>query len=233
MNNSFNYYEILGVNKTASKEEIKKAYKDQMKKWHPDINKNKNASAMSKKIIEAKEVLLDDEKRKEYDESLNRKINDEYNKYTNKNYEQKEEVNEEKVTKWTVLSDYLNNSKDSFLRKIIAIIGVLVESLLCFIIKYLIIIISFICFILSDLIIEFFNYLLIPIILIFLLSIFKYLKDVNIEDLKISIIIISLFISAYLLPLIGNILLSKKVFYFLYNDIDINLFKICIGYNKK
>ncbi len=61
------YYEILGVSKDASKEEIKKAYKKLAKKYHPDINKSKDAEEKFKKINEAASVLLDDNKRKNYD----------------------------------------------------------------------------------------------------------------------------------------------------------------------
>jgi molecular chaperone DnaJ len=61
------YYEILGVSKDASKEEIKKAYKKLAKKYHPDISKEENAAEKFKEINEAAEVLLDDNKRKQYD----------------------------------------------------------------------------------------------------------------------------------------------------------------------
>ena len=84
MDSKMNYYELLGVCNTASKEEIQKAYKTQMKKWHPDINKSTEAPKMAVKLNEAKLILLDDEKRREYDISLEQDINESYNKYTGK-----------------------------------------------------------------------------------------------------------------------------------------------------
>src|SRR5437870_2064795 len=62
------YYEILGVKKTATEEEIKKAYRNLAKKHHPDKNKgNKEAENKFKEISEAYAVLSDKEKREQYD----------------------------------------------------------------------------------------------------------------------------------------------------------------------
>ncbi|MBW2991874.1 molecular chaperone DnaJ [Candidatus Woesearchaeota archaeon] len=61
------YYEILGVSKDATKEEIKKAYKRLAKQYHPDINKEEGAAEKFKEINEAVSVLADDEKRANYD----------------------------------------------------------------------------------------------------------------------------------------------------------------------
>ena len=62
------YYEVLGVSRNASAEEIKKAYRELSKKYHPDRNPdNKNAEERFKEIAEAHAVLNDSEKRKLYD----------------------------------------------------------------------------------------------------------------------------------------------------------------------
>ena len=62
------YYKTLGVSKTASPEDIKKAYRQLARKFHPDINKDAGAEAKFKDINEANDVLADPEKRKAYDE---------------------------------------------------------------------------------------------------------------------------------------------------------------------
>ena len=64
---SKDYYNILEVEKNASKEDIKKAYKKLAKKYHPDISQEANAEAKFKEINEAAGVLLDDSKRANYD----------------------------------------------------------------------------------------------------------------------------------------------------------------------
>lgn len=61
------YYEILGVSKNASKEDIKKAYKKLAKQYHPDINKEAGAADRFKEINEAYSVLGNDDKRSNYD----------------------------------------------------------------------------------------------------------------------------------------------------------------------
>lgn len=63
------YYKVLGVDKSASQEDIKKAYRKLALKYHPDKNPgNKQAEETFKKISEAKEVLSDPEKRAKYDQ---------------------------------------------------------------------------------------------------------------------------------------------------------------------
>ena len=63
------YYEVLGVSKTATEEEIKKAYRSLAKKYHPDLNPdNKEAEEKFKEVNEAYETLSDPTKRSQYDQ---------------------------------------------------------------------------------------------------------------------------------------------------------------------
>lgn len=62
------YYEILGIERSASKDEIKKAFRKLALKYHPDKNHEKDAAEKFKEISEAYAVLYDDEKRKMYDQ---------------------------------------------------------------------------------------------------------------------------------------------------------------------
>lgn len=66
--NKRDYYEVLGVSKTATDAEIKSAFRKLAKKYHPDVSKEENAAEKFKEVQEAYAVLSDPEKRKKYDQ---------------------------------------------------------------------------------------------------------------------------------------------------------------------
>lgn len=126
------FYELLGINRNASKEEIKSAYRMMAKKYHPDVNSDENANKIIRSLNEAKEILLDDDKRLEYDESLEAIkcsktfSSDEDETYKNKTQEHNETYSEVYVTKWEYYINYLKKGYDKIYIKIL-------KSILCFI----------------------------------------------------------------------------------------------------
>src|SRR5512134_223678 len=62
------YYQVMGVARDASQEDIKRAYRKLARKYHPDVSKEKNAEERFKELQEAHEVLKDPEKRAAYDQ---------------------------------------------------------------------------------------------------------------------------------------------------------------------
>ncbi len=65
---SEDFYEVLGVSRDATAEEIKQAYRKKAAKYHPDVSDEPDAEEKFKKIKKAKEILSDDEKRQAYDQ---------------------------------------------------------------------------------------------------------------------------------------------------------------------
>lgn len=91
-----NYYEILGVNRKSSKEEIRLSYRKLAKKYHPDANKTSESETMFKDVNEAYDVLTNEEKRRKYDRQTSRLgygIVDSESSLSNVKYEFKSGVN--------------------------------------------------------------------------------------------------------------------------------------------
>ena len=65
---SEDFYSVLGVDRDASEDEIKRAFRQKASEYPPDVSDDPNAEEKFKRIQEAKEVLLDDEKRRMYDQ---------------------------------------------------------------------------------------------------------------------------------------------------------------------
>ena len=232
MNEYINYYDLLGVDKDASNEEIKKAYRENAKKWHPDLNKDPKAEEMSKKINEAKQILLDENKRKDYDIYLNNYKNSIYNNLNKNNVNSTNNEYETKTyTKWEYFILYLKYYKINIFRKIIGTIFVLIESLFCFVLQlinyFFAVIISFLGYYIS------YTLILISVILLLLIfsNIFFKIADFSIVDYILIIFgsLISLLLSITM-PILPNLFTNKIPI--LISKLNLFLFKKSIGYKN-
>lgn len=213
------FYELLGVKKDATKEEIKKAYRDMVKRYHPDVNKSDEASKIIISLNEAKETLLDDDKRSEYDKLLNdinhsKTYSNDSTSYSAKKEEYKENYSESYVTRWQFLMTYLNFGKDKLGIKFLKTIIVIINYLVFFIIKAFTLIFIFLLEVFENLI----NY--IGIILMFI-GVYNFIE----EEIYISI---TLLICGILLILIKELILNKSVniYVFIQNIHDKILIKV-------
>ena len=196
------FYELLGVKKDATHEEIKKEYRDMVKRYHPDVNKSDEASKIIISLNEAKETLLDDDKRCEYDKLLDdinhsKTYSNDSTSYSAKKEEYKENYSESYVTRWQFLMTYLNFGKDKLGIKFLKTIIVIINYLVFFIIKAFTLIFIFLLEVFENLI----NY--IGIILMFI-GVYNFIED----EIAISI---TLFIIGVLLILIKELILNKSV----------------------
>lgn len=213
------FYELLGIKKDATKEEIKKAYRDMVKRYHPDVNKSDEASKIIISLNEAKETLLDDDKRCEYDKLLNdinhsKTYSNDSTSYSAKKEEYKENYSESYVTRWQFLMTYLNFGKDKLGIKFLKTFIVIINYLVFFIIKAFTLIFIFLLEVFENLI----NY--IGIILMFI-GVYNFIED----EIAISI---TLFLIGVLLILIKELILNKSVniYAFIQNIHDKILIKV-------
>ena len=229
MNDYINYYDLLGVSKNDSKEEIKKAYLKQIKKWHPDINKDEHAQSITMKLNEAKEILLDDNKRAEYDNLLDKRVNDKYNDLKSKvNKKDNNTYNEEKLyTKWEYFKLYLKYYKVSIIRKIISTILVLLETIICSIFQMINYLVTFILITFYDLIID---GLILTLVIFIAYNIVNYIRLNELFTIIDFIIPIILILVIIFMPKIIVFLINKVSLWI--SKLNIYLFKLSIGYKK-
>ena len=213
------FYELLGIKKDATKEEIKKAYRDMVKRYHPDVNKSDEASKIIISLNEAKETLLDDDKRSEYDKLLNdinhsKTYSNDSTSYSAKKEEYKENYSESYVTRWQFLMTYLNFGKDNLGIKFLKTIIVIINYLVFFIIKAFTLIFIFLLEVFENLI----NYIG---IILMIVGVYNFIE----EEISISI---TLLICGILLILIKELILNKSVniYAFIQNIHDKILIKV-------
>lgn len=213
------FYELLGIKKDGTKEEIKKAYRDMVKRYHPDVNKSDEASKIIISLNEAKETLLDDDKRCEYDKLLNdinhsKTYSNDSTSYSAKKEEYKENYSESYVTRWQFLMTYLNFGKDKLGIKFLKTFIVIINYLVFFIIKAFTLIFIFLLEVFENLI----NYIG---IILMIVGVYNFIE----EEISISI---TLLICGILLILIKELILNKSVniYAFIQNIHDKILIKV-------
>lgn len=246
MNDSINYYELLGIKQTATTEEIKQAYKSMMKKWHPDVNKDENASKMSVMLNEAKVTLLDDIKRREYDEFLKNKTNKTYEnmkEHATKNRSTKTEANtnyssyqqdayrEEKTyTKWEYFRDYMKFYPAKLWFKIFVFIGVILESLICSVLQIINFIVTFLVTIIYSVLGGLLNLIVGLLTLAIIVGVLSGEINGFKEWFEIGLGYVMIIIISALPELIITFLTEKMPNYLA--RLNIFLFKCCVGYKN-
>lgn len=247
MNDFINYYELLGIKKDATMEEIKKAYRIQAKKWHPDINKDKEAANITKKLNDAKQILLNEDKRKEYDIYLEELTNPNYEKLKEKNQSKEtktttktttqtnytEDYSKETYTKWQYFTAYLKYYQSSIPRKILAIILVILETIICATLQIINYLLALVISYTGNLI----SYIASIILGIYIIALIFSLVSSNssapqtLYDWFISILIIILGSTIIIIPeLILRFLIEKMPIYL--SNLNIFLFKKAVGYKE-
>ena len=241
MNDSINYYELLGIKKDATPEEIKKAYRIQAKKWHPDLNKDKDASIISMRLNEAKEILLDSTIRKDYDKYLEELTNPSYKKmkekeqaYNNKpNNKTNDEYENKTYTKWEYFFTYLKYYQVSNLRKALACILVLIETIICSILQ----IINYLLALFLSYTVNLISYIASLILGLYLIALIlsiitKFQTSPNtLYDWIHSILVILLLSILTIIPgAILNLLVNKVPL--ILSNLNIFLFKKSVGYKE-
>lgn len=88
------YYEVLGIEKGASADEIKKAYRKLAKKYHPDVSTEPDAEERFKEVSEAYDVLSDEQKRSAYDQYGFDGVNSQYGGFDMNDFAQRMDIND-------------------------------------------------------------------------------------------------------------------------------------------